>query len=669
MKNHYGIKVKIISFGFFVVVISVFFVFTKFSVADNICAPNSGYLFWWSGSWTSSMVPMSSSTKYALVNSPIYVSPLGNVGIGTMNPNYKLQVNGTTSADQFCIIPITGPVSCINSWATGTITVSGSPSSNQVAFWTGTSSISGYNNFVWNASTRSLGIGTTSPQANLHINGTTTADQFLGKFNASNIRPGTFGDIINMSTSTYSFIGSVAIETTTIPSTTSLYAKNYIRSDRGFCIGDSCIDSWAVNYWALTGNTLYPASTSWNVAIGTTTIDSTYQHKLQVAGTVGITNGGLVIGNTPQRGNWNSRVPLNNVITTVDSDEVDNVGLYNSITIGSDGLPIISYFVYYPLWNRLRVAKCNDLYCMSKTTTIIATSSGTMLSSITIAPDGYPIIAFTDGNIKIAKIAKCNNLSCSSPTVTPIESNAGGRLSITIAPDGYPIISYYYGTNTLRVAKCNDIYCSTKIITTIDSGSQVGSYSSIAIGSDGLPIISYYGNYSLRVAKCNNSDCTNKTTTTVDAGNSSNQVGTDNSITIAPDGLPIISYYTTTSLRVAKCNDLSCFTKTTTTVDSDVNNIGIIGNSSSITIGPDGLPIISYYYYTSMNLRVAKCNDLSCLTKTIITVDKDYSTGKWSSIAIGSDGLPVIAYHQSTDGILRVAKCGSENCIPYWSRR
>jgi hypothetical protein len=661
MKNHYGIKVKIISFGFFVVVISVFFVFTKFSVADNICTPNSGYLFWWSGSWTSSMVPMSSSTKYALVNSPIYVSPLGNVGIGTMNPNYKLQVNGTVAAKEFCIIPITGSVSCITSWATGTITVSGSPSSNQVAFWTGTSSISGDNNFVWNASTRSLGIGTTSPQANLHINGTTTANQFFGKFNASNIRPGTFGDIINMSTFTYSFIGSVAIETTTIPSTTSLNAKNYIRSDQGFCIGDSCIDSWAANYWALTGNTLYPASTSWNVAIGTTTIDSTYQHKLQVAGTVGITNGGLVIGNTPQRGNWNSRVPLNNVITTVENSS----NSFSSITIAPDGLPIISYNTYSNSNYYLRVAKCNDLYCRSKTTTTIAASSSAMLSSITIAPDGYPIIAFTDGNLKVAK---CNNLSCSLATVTPIESNAGGRLSITIAPDGYPIISYYYGTNTLKVAKCGNPLCSSgNNIATVDSGSQVGSYSSIAIGSDGLPIISYYGNFSLRVAKCNNSDCTNKTTTTVDSGNSSNQVGTDNSITIAPDGLPIISYYTTTSLRVAKCNDLSCFTKTTTTVDSDVNNIGIIGNSSSITIAPDGLPIISYYYYTSTNLRVAKCNDLSCFTKTTTTVDTDSNTGRWSSIVIGSDGLPVISYY--ANGVLKVAKCGSENCIPYWSRR
>jgi hypothetical protein len=670
-------KVKIILIGFFVVVTSIFFAFTKFSVADNICAPNSGYL-WWSGSWTSSMVPMSSSTKYALVNSPIYVSSLGNVGIGTMNPNYKLQVNGTTSADRFCIIPITGPVSCITSWATGTITVSGSPSSNQVAFWTGTSSISGDNNFVWNASTRSLGIGTTSPQANLHINGTTTANQFFGKFNASNIRPGTFGDIINMSTSTYGFIGSVAIETTTIPSTTSLNAKNYIRSDRGFCIGDSCFDNWGVNYWALTGTTLYPASTSWNVAIGTTTIDSTYNHKLQVAGTVGITNGGLVIGNTPQIGNWNSKVPLNNTLTSIPVNGIRSL----SMTIGSDGLPIITY---NNTSSQLIFIKCHSLDCSSNSSITIDTSS--LRSEVIIGSDGFPVIASVPSVGSNLRVIKCNDIFCNNRSFKIVDSGISSNgVSLDIdSLTGSPIMAYFK-SNSIAILRCNDSSCNGTSSTLIVISSNLWGRPIMRIGSDGLPIIAFYELLSadppsstLKVMKCNDMSCSNPPVITKIAEVDDYYV--DISMAIGNDGLPLIFYgfsrpggLSWPNLFV-KCNSNSCNSFSTSSLNYgivlDINNNTIY--YSSMIIDSNGLPIIVFRYGSNLYLIFSKCYRADCLidSKPVFNVVLDSNTGGFSSpgvpIAIGSDGLPIIAYPYYN--YIRILKCGSENCIPYWSRR
>ena len=38
------------------------------------------------------------------------------------------------------------------------------------------------------------------------------------------------------------------------------------------------------------------------------------------------------------------------------------------------------------------------------------------------------------------------------------------------------------------------------------------------------------------------------------------------------------------------------------------------------------------------------------------------SVGRHSSIAIGADGLPVISYQDITAGALRVLKCGTRTC-------
>ncbi len=84
---------------------------------------------------------------------------------------------------------------------------------------------------------------------------------------------------------------------------------------------------------------------------------------------------------------------------------------------------------------------------------------------------------------------------------------------------------------------------------------------------------------------------------------------------------------------------------TVTTLD----DVGDVGQYTSITIGVDGLPIISYADITVEALKVAHCNDVACAEPaTITTVDNDGNLGGFSSIAIGSDGLPIISYYDAT---------------------
>lgn len=54
-------------------------------------------------------------------------------------------------------------------------------------------------------------------------------------------------------------------------------------------------------------------------------------------------------------------------------------------------------------------------------------------------------------------------------------------------------------------------------------------------------------------------------------------------------------------LKVALCHDASCASSTISTLD----NTGRVGLSASITIGADGLGLISYYDESNGNLKVA----------------------------------------------------------------
>ena len=321
----------------------------------------------------------------------------------------------------------------------------------------------------------------------------------------------------------------------------------------------------------------------------------------------------------------------NTVCSSVNTTTVqtsDDVGEYSSIAIGTDGLPVISYFGSTN--GDLLFAKCTANPCTTatnwSTTTVQTAGTVGQYTSLAIGTDGLPVISYMDFNTSFnykLLFAKCTANPCTTATnwsTTTVETagDTGYNSSIAIGTDGYPVISYREGIGLdLRFAKCTANPCTTATnwsTTTVQTAGTVGQYTSLAIGNDGLPVISYYDNTNkdLLVAKCTTGDCTsagNWTTSTVD---SSGTVGQYTSLAIGTDGLPIISYYASTTgtnygLRVAKCGNNSCNASTspatTYTIDTSAANVG---QYTSITIAPDGWPVVSYYDVTNGDLKVAK---------------------------------------------------------------
>jgi hypothetical protein len=351
-------------------------------------------------------------------------------------------------------------------------------------------------------------------------------------------------------------------------------------------------------------------------------------------------------------------IPTANVSTTLDS-ALGDAGR-TSVTIGADGLGFLSYYDFTN--GDLKVAHCNDIACTSATlTTLDSAGDVGMHTSVTVGIDGLGLISYYDFTNGDLKVAHCNDIACTSATLTTLDStgDVGWDTSVTIGADGLGFISYYDFTNRdLKVAHCENPTCSSATLTTLDSTGNVGRKTSATTGADRLPLISYIGAGELKVAHCNDIACASATLATLDSDSR------DTSVTIGADGLPLISYIGTGDLKVAHCDDPACTSATMTTLDN-ARDYG-----TSVTISADGLGLISYYdEATDATLKVAHCNDLACTSATLTMLDSAGYVGWYTSVTIGVDGLPLISYYDASIGNLKVFHCGSTFCAPYFRRR
>ncbi|MDO8655030.1 MAG: DUF5011 domain-containing protein, partial [bacterium] len=122
-------------------------------------------------------------------------------------------------------------------------------------------------------------------------------------------------------------------------------------------------------------------------------------------------------------------------------------------------------------------------------------------------------------------------------------------------------------------------------------------------------------NSNLMMADCDNATCSSKTLTTVDAATSAN-TGQYTSIYCSSSTDCKIVYRDTTNenLMMADCDDATCSSKTLTTVDSVTS--ARTGEFNSIYCVSSTDCKISYWEGTNSNLMMADCSDASCSSAT-----------------------------------------------------
>lgn len=362
----------------------------------------------------------------------------------------------------------------------------------------------------------------------------------------------------------------------------------------------------------------------------------------------------------------------NGFITTVDT----SIGRFSSVAIGTDGLPLISFlYADSTLGTRLGVAHCNDSECSSPTVTQYDSGTDSISgydTSVKIGADGLGVISYrkflNNGAGYLLRVAHCSNVACTGATINTVTTTSVFNTtdfyptSMAISRNGFPLITYVDGSH-VKLAQCENVLCSGVTATNIlDMATTIDPAASANLDSSGkIGVLTYRTAEGVATAGFG---CTGQTNTNHTCGAPAGAVtdtagghpGRDSSNAMGLDHLGLVSYATDSGLVVAHCESYFCTGTTTKLIDS-----GSFANTS-ITIGGDGLGVISYYDSVNKNLKVAHCSNLTCTSATTTVVDEFDDQGDDSSIAIGGDGLPFISYFDRTDLDLKIVHCPNVTC-------
>jgi hypothetical protein len=291
-------------------------------------------------------------------------------------------------------------------------------------------------------------------------------------------------------------------------------------------------------------------------------------------------------------------------------------------------------------------------------------------SSIAIGADGNPVVSYGKTAFdRVLEVAHCDDRACLGGNEKRVGVTLGEAdfTSIAIGPDGNPVVSFFR-SDDLVIVDCEDPACNQNYVNE-PARNGFGLDSSLAIRADGRAVMStrYTGENDLYVVSCpwrgfvpapycSPGEPGSVAVSPVDEGGN---VGYFTSIAIGADGNPAISYSDAgaANLKVARCNDPGCANNNETL---SVVDAGGWGYYTSIAIGVDGNPVVSYVGQGD-DLKVAHCNDPACAggDETISRLDTEGAI-QHTSIAIGLDGKPVISYYNLSD--LKLVQCNDIAC-------
>jgi hypothetical protein len=352
-------------------------------------------------------------------------------------------------------------------------------------------------------------------------------------------------------------------------------------------------------------------------------------------------------------------------------------GRLPSMVMGADGLPLIAYYND----EGVSVAHCEVPTCASVQITQLHGPGKWGSVSLALFPDGTPMIVWNSGSPVYA--TRCLDASCTTfESPHKIADHLAMRTgqALTIGADGNPVVVGYRATGAtplppiflteteLSVLRCLDPECSEVDQHALDTnaGEITGPYASVAIGSDGLPIIAYQRDFGpmihgfLRVAHCRGVECLSATVES--PANGYDPAGYSTSIAIGVDGLPIISVRTLYdgNVVVIHCDDLNCTTASETT--HSYEEIG--SGPTSIAIDASGLPTVAYsgwrmtLGYAVYEPILAECSDTACSQLSLNRLTDPTIEGGDVSLAYDQAGRAVIAYWNTGTGTLDLARSG-----------
>lgn len=345
--------------------------------------------------------------------------------------------------------------------------------------------------------------------------------------------------------------------------------------------------------------------------------------------------------------------------------DAGNVSGSSAIAIGPDGLPLV---VWSTSDQGLKVAHCGNVSCSAGNTisTIDAAASGAEAIDVATSGAAPAAIRYRVGGSLF--IARCGNATCDSSTTQLMgEVSAWEQGSIAIGADGLPVASAGATSGELTVIHCGNATCNSGVLSSGVEG--YGDQSAIAISSAGTPLVAHPSVDNVHdLLICGNASCS--------AGNSEGSILSPQgpygyrSLAIGTDSRPVVVAHVAADeviwLTLARCADVACTVNEpfVTLFEKFWPSSEDVLRGPGLAIGADGSPVVSFRDPEADDLKFAYCTNSACDDggHRWLTIDPTPGVGSQSSLAIGSDGRPIISYFDDANDDLRVLHCGRPRC-------
>jgi hypothetical protein len=228
---------------------------------------------------------------------------------------------------------------------------------------------------------------------------------------------------------------------------------------------------------------------------------------------------------------------------TIDGSAFSSAERAPSIALGSDGFGLVAYPA--PLANELRVAHCSDTACSSATVFTLDTAGINEIAgpSVMLAADGFGLISYFKHGQGL-KVAHCTNAACSTAVTAVVDDRVNAstaeRTSSTLGADGLGLIAYDLVSGAdvgHRIAHCNDVACSSAAVSVLEP-SGFGNLA-LSLGKDGRGFVAIG---SLRAAHCNDAACSAASVVRTTSADFLSDINGHPSVAMGTDGFPLVVY-------------------------------------------------------------------------------------------------------------------------------
>lgn len=276
------------------------------------------------------------------------------------------------------------------------------------------------------------------------------------------------------------------------------------------------------------------------------------------------------------------------------------------------------------------------LLAAALTSTLLSTTAGAGVQSVSPV-DGFdgeqsagpsmvldaednPVVAYVDPSSQRLRVLRCDDPACvgSGETIATegVVTSGMGWPSLALSSEGFPVVAYANGAEIL-VLRCNDLACKGSDSLVGIATESVG-FPSLALTTNNLPVVSYVDQaFELKVVACTSANCVQRFSPVSPIG--SQEVGTVPSLAVDPNGLPIIAHtlYPNGELQVIRCLTAGCRDGVISTrvndphVTADLELVPTGGGQFDIYVGSVVMPPngIEQGFGDS---RVYRCNNTAC---------------------------------------------------------